>query len=132
MSSRISCSSSVTYSPHMFFRGERLLARHGSLGVTRDFEPKPLQQLHQISRSAQRGEMSPVHLVGVDSQALFHGPPEEVERKEAIVAGRDEPGGDVRPSLQGPGLVHRSTRLILGPSNHRLVPYIGRDVVKEN
>src|SRR5687768_4387789 len=58
------------------------------------------------------GEVAAGHLVGGDPEAVPHDAALEVGGEEAVVAAEQEPGGDIRPGIEGPWLLERGARLL--------------------
>ena len=67
--------------------------------------PVSLQPLYQLVGAAKGGQMTTVHLVRHDPQAVRYYPALELGREESVVPAKQEPGRNFRPPRQRPRLL---------------------------
>src|ERR1700730_12993546 len=66
-----------------------------------------LEPVGQLLRVAEGAEVAARHLLGGDAEALLRDALLEVDREEAVVAAREQPGRYVGPCLKWPRLAER-------------------------
>src|SRR5213080_1698911 len=73
----------------------------------------PEDPFGELVRTAQRRQVSAVHLVGHDTEPFAHDPPLEVGREEPVVAAEEEPRRHVRPRVERPRCCEHRARLLV-------------------
>src|SRR3954452_7364879 len=69
------------------------------------------QALRQLIGTAQRGQVTAVHLVGHDPESLPHHAPLELGREEPVVSAQQEPRRHVGPRVERPRVGEHAVRL---------------------